>query len=30
MNRRFVCLATNGVQPDDQSEVFLSVRCKLR
>nr|CAH8830732.1 unnamed protein product [Trichobilharzia regenti] len=26
MNRRFVCLATNGVQPDDQSEVFLSVR----
>ncbi|CAH8489899.1 unnamed protein product [Heterobilharzia americana] len=26
MNRRFVCLAANGVQPDDQREVILSVR----
>uniref|UniRef100_A0A3Q0KL32 Neurotracting/lsamp/neurotrimin/obcam related cell adhesion molecule n=1 Tax=Schistosoma mansoni TaxID=6183 RepID=A0A3Q0KL32_SCHMA len=26
MNQRFLCIAANGVQPDDQREVFLSVR----
>ncbi|VDP54948.1 unnamed protein product [Schistosoma mattheei] len=29
MNQRFLCIAANGVQPDDQREVLLSVRCKL-
>ncbi|TNN11910.1 Opioid-binding protein/cell adhesion molecule isoform 1 [Schistosoma japonicum] len=26
MNQRFICLAVNGIQPDDKREVFLSVR----
>ncbi|KAK4473966.1 hypothetical protein MN116_003286 [Schistosoma mekongi] len=26
MNQRFICLAANGIQPDDKREVFLSVR----